>query len=165
MNILSLQSQNDQVKNDQTQDLKAKIKTEVKTETDQDETDDEIYDDEDEFISRQFSCDMCEKVFGQMSLLESHIVSVHLNKSTTNSLEISINGSKSAEFSQFESGGKLDDDSKIGQTENVHKCQLCDKSFLSGQYLSQHHTKEHLNESISSTLPNVCPKQIEISND
>ena len=53
------------------------IGTEVKSEIDQDKSDSE----NDEDISRQFYCDMCQDVFTQMSVFESHIANVHLKKS------------------------------------------------------------------------------------
>ena len=54
------------------------IGTEVKSEIDQDKSVSE----NDEDISRQFYCDMCQDVFTQMSVFESHIANVHLKKSS-----------------------------------------------------------------------------------
>ena len=73
---------NDQHDRDQNESryLETTNNTEIKIETDQDETDDENNQDKDESISRQFFCDMCQKVFTQMYLLESHISMVHLKK-------------------------------------------------------------------------------------
>ena len=93
-----------------------KIKTEVETPNDnQNNKKDlktEVKTDQDENISRQFSCDMCENIFGQMSLLESHIVDAHLNKkisSTSNTCEENSNKEPKcvAEFAQFENVGKI----------------------------------------------------------
>ena len=61
------------------------IGTEVKSEIDQDKSDSE----NDEDISRQFYCDMCDNVFTQMSVFESHIANVHLKKSSHMTTEAS----------------------------------------------------------------------------
>ena len=64
--VLKIKTEAVETPNDD-QNNKNDLKTEVKT-------------DPDENISRQFSCDMCDNIFGQMSLLESHILDAHLNE-------------------------------------------------------------------------------------
>ena len=77
--------------------------------------DDEIDQDKHEYISRQFSCDMCKKVFKEMSLLESHILKEHLSQYY---------------FKTFDKEGYF-------------RCNSCNKTFSNSQNLKNHHQSVH----------------------
>ena len=79
-NIRQIKTENEQVEPEVEMEVEMEVELEVEPKVEP-----EVEDDAESKLSEEFSCDMCDKEFGEISLLESHIMNDHL-KNTSSSV-------------------------------------------------------------------------------